>query len=116
MYCYIFLDWRLFDDSRVTSVCENEIVSPSAYVLFYRRRGVAFNSCSVSLPVDNKVSSLMPLDSCIETDVRDSDDNVTDEETNNVETGSISSKCSLQKAIDNKISQVACKINMDAVD
>ena len=32
--------WYLHDDSRVSEVSEDEIVSSSAYVLFYRRRGV----------------------------------------------------------------------------
>ena len=32
--------WYLHDDSRVSEVSEDEIVSSSAYVLFYRRRGL----------------------------------------------------------------------------
>jgi len=33
-----FGEWTLFDDSRVRSVDDAEVVSPAAYVLFYRRR------------------------------------------------------------------------------
>ena len=30
--------WRLFDDSHVTSVSEKSVMTPAAYLLFYRRR------------------------------------------------------------------------------
>ncbi|KAG1650457.1 Ubiquitin carboxyl-terminal hydrolase 19 [Nymphon striatum] len=109
------VDWRLFDDNRVTYAHENEIVTPSAYVLFYRRRGVAFNPSSVPLPMDNKVSSVLPLNnSSVGTDFQDSDNNVTDEETNNTEIERITTKCSLQNTSDYNSSQVTC--NMDPVE
>jgi hypothetical protein len=38
-------DWRLFDDSIVSSSAESQVVTPAAYVLFYRRRDL-----SVTLP------------------------------------------------------------------
>lgn len=34
--------WRLFDDSRVTDVPDSRVVTSSAYMLFYRRRGTRF--------------------------------------------------------------------------
>ncbi|ELU00773.1 hypothetical protein CAPTEDRAFT_224225 [Capitella teleta] len=39
------IDWRLFDDSIVSSSAESQVVTRAAYVLFYRRRDV-----NVSLP------------------------------------------------------------------
>ncbi|XP_064487275.1 ubiquitin carboxyl-terminal hydrolase 19-like [Ornithodoros turicata] len=35
--------WRLFDDSRVIPFPENKVPTSSAYMLFYRRRGVDFH-------------------------------------------------------------------------
>ena len=35
---FSFLGWRLFDDSHVSNTSEKQVVTRSAYVLFYRRR------------------------------------------------------------------------------
>ncbi|KAH7975796.1 hypothetical protein HPB52_005352 [Rhipicephalus sanguineus] len=37
------IGWRLFDDSRVVDVSDPRVVTASAYMLFYRRRGVPFD-------------------------------------------------------------------------
>ncbi|KAK8757004.1 hypothetical protein V5799_000296 [Amblyomma americanum] len=36
------IGWRLFDDSRVVDVSDTRVVTSSAYMLFYRRRGTPF--------------------------------------------------------------------------
>lgn len=42
------VDWRLFDDSRVMFMPESNVVTKSAYMLFYRQRGVPFTSSNLS--------------------------------------------------------------------
>uniref|UniRef100_T1J592 ubiquitinyl hydrolase 1 n=1 Tax=Strigamia maritima TaxID=126957 RepID=T1J592_STRMM len=36
------VDWRLFDDSRVSFVDESRVMTTAGYVLFYRRRGAVY--------------------------------------------------------------------------
>lgn len=36
----MFADWRMFDDSVVSRISAKQVVTPAAYVLFYRRRAV----------------------------------------------------------------------------
>jgi hypothetical protein len=51
---FLAVGWRLFDDSIVSLISENQTVARSGYVLFYRRRNI-----TVSLPpsVDESTDS-----------------------------------------------------------
>lgn len=40
--------WYCFDDTRVSSINENELVTPAAYILFYQKRGLLSPSTSSS--------------------------------------------------------------------
>ncbi|KAI8511089.1 Ubiquitin carboxyl-terminal hydrolase 19 [Branchiostoma belcheri] len=52
------IGWRLFDDSHVRAVHETEVMRPSAYLLFYRRRGMDVHACSPEKPLNaNKSES-----------------------------------------------------------
>lgn len=42
--------WRVFDDSRVVAMPVGKVVTASAYMLFYRRRGVDFHVPNVAKP------------------------------------------------------------------
>ncbi|XP_013772664.1 ubiquitin carboxyl-terminal hydrolase 19-like isoform X1 [Limulus polyphemus] len=70
------IDWRLFDDSRVSFVPETSVVTRSAYMLFYRQRGMPFNfqkpaaTCSVkSVSKEQKQrENLLDLEADLDTD------------------------------------------------
>lgn len=48
--------WYCFDDAKVSPVCESQLVSPAAYILFYQRRGL------VSLSSNSSASSTLGLE------------------------------------------------------
>ncbi|CAN8001409.1 unnamed protein product [Ixodes hexagonus] len=49
--------WRLFDDSRVSATSDSRVVTSSAYMLFYRRRGTPFelSACATTTTVSRGV-------------------------------------------------------------
>lgn len=57
------IGWRLFDDSRVVDVSDPRVVTASAYMLFYRRRGVPFELPTVVPRASPSASRLVPVQS-----------------------------------------------------
>nr|XP_037271487.1 ubiquitin carboxyl-terminal hydrolase 19-like [Rhipicephalus microplus] len=57
------IGWRLFDDSHVADVSDTRVVTASAYMLFYRRRGVPFDLPAVVPRPLPSASRLVPVQS-----------------------------------------------------
>lgn len=55
--------WYCFDDTRVTSINESELVTPAAYILFYQRRGLLSpsSSSSTSSSSEHWATRLVPV-------------------------------------------------------
>ncbi|XP_078597209.1 ubiquitin carboxyl-terminal hydrolase 19-like isoform X2 [Branchiostoma floridae x Branchiostoma japonicum] len=51
------IGWRLFDDSHVRAVHETEVMRPSAYLLFYRRRGADVHASAPEKPLNTNKES-----------------------------------------------------------
>uniref|UniRef100_A0A6A7FSR5 ubiquitinyl hydrolase 1 n=2 Tax=Hirondellea gigas TaxID=1518452 RepID=A0A6A7FSR5_9CRUS len=48
------IDWRLFDDSRVSNIREENVVNDQAYLLLYRRRGTPFTLPDLPAPEEEE--------------------------------------------------------------
>lgn len=57
------IGWRLFDDSRVVDVSDTRVVTSSAYMLFYRRRGTPFELPALVPRPAPSAAKLVPVQS-----------------------------------------------------